>query len=438
MRNETPSTCAPKLLALVALTTLAGACTTEPAGARGFPADVAAVLEDNCVRCHAASPRFGAPMSLATWDALHTSSVTVPGTEVFSLAGVRIHDPARPMPPGDPLEPSDLSVLDAWIEAGAPPGDGPTLLEAPPVLVGPEHLPCEPTAEFRAFAPGTTEAPFALEGGGNQVLCFAFASPFGDATQGTAFAPIIDDDRVLHHWIIFGTDALPAGTAPGDVWECGTSGLGSASQFLTGWAPGGVNSVLPPDQGRELPGPTGFVVLQVHYWNVAAHTDVLDRSGVAVCTTETPREHEIGTSILGSLDIAIPPRARGHEVVGTCTPDLTEPVTIVASGPHMHMRGVSIRTEIIRAGAPAGATEMLMEVPDWDFNTQTGVPAPGGATVVMPGDSLRTTCVFDNEGDATAYFGENTEDEMCFNFVSAYPAGALTTAAGRSRRLCID
>ncbi len=416
------------------------ACATP--SSTPLPPEVAAIVEDECARCHSAQPRGGAPMPLVTWEAMHRPAVTDGTLEVYQMVGRRIHDEADPMPATGMLPAAQLAVLDDWIAAGGPPGDG-TYVPPPVLEVGPEFLPCEPTHTFVAHAVGSMTEPFRLEPGagdeGNSTMCFAFASPFGEDTQGTAFAPIIEDERVLHHWIIFGADALPAGVAVGDAWPCGATGGGltTGSQFLTGWAPGGLNNVYPEDQGRELPGPSGFVILQVHYWNVAGYTDVADRSGVALCTTETPRLNEVGTSILGSLDIAIAPRANHHTVVGTCTPAITEPVTIVASAPHMHTRGVSIHTEVLRGGLD-GATESLTAVSRWDFNSQTSIPAPDGLMVVRPGDMLRTTCVYDNETADLITFGERTEDEMCFNFISAYPSGALATEVGRSRRLCID
>lgn len=429
-----------KRLSIVSLSFSLLGCASAPA--TPLPPPVLEIVQAECGRCHAAQPRGGAPMSLVTWEAMHAPAVTDPSLRVFQMVARRIHDEADPMPATGLLPSADLAVLDDWIAAGAPPGDG-TYVPPPVQEVGPSYLPCEPTAEFRAHAPGSDTEPFVLEPGagdqGNATMCFAFASPFDDITQGTAFAPIIEEARVLHHWIIFGTDALPAGIEVGDVWACGATGGGltTGSQFLTGWAPGGVNEVYPEDRGRELPGPGGFIVLQVHYWNVAGYTDVADRSGVALCTTNTPRINEVGTSILGSLDIAIEPRANDHTVVGTCTPAITEPVTIVASAPHMHTRGVHIRTEVLRGGM-AGPSESLVDVARWDFNSQTSIPAPDGSIVVQPGDVLRTTCVYDNDTADLITFGERTEDEMCFNFVSAYPTGALATEAGRSRRLCID
>ena len=45
--------------------------------------------------------------------------------------------------------------------------------------------------------------------------------------------------------------------------------------------------------------------------------------------------------------------------------------------------------------------------------------------VINPGDRLETTCSFTNTTDTMVTFGERTEDEMCFNFVLAWPANAL-------------
>jgi mono/diheme cytochrome c family protein len=417
---------------LFTIAALLAGCASTPA--TPLPADVQALVDENCAECHAPSPRFGAPMPLTTWEAMHARARTRPELEVYQLVAERIHDEEDPMPARGMLPAEELAIFDAWIAAGGPPGDG-TVVDPPEVEVGPEHLPCEVTHEFRAHAPDDADAPYHLEVGGNRTMCFAFASPFGATTQGTAFAPILDDVRVLHHWIIFGASTLPAGVEVGDVFECGAGGLTTGSQFLQGWAPGGTNAVLDPTIGRRLPGPDGYVILQVHYWNVAGYTDVNDRSGVALCTTETPREHEVATATLGSLDIAIEPRSRDHVVTGTCTPAIDQPVTIVGSGPHMHTRGTSFRTEILRAD---GTTEMLVDVAHWDFDSQTSYAPAGGAVVIEPGDRLRTTCTYDNPDPDVVTFGERTEDEMCFNFVSAYPPDALTTEGGRSRGLCID
>lgn len=428
-------------LGTVGCTLLGAEGCAGPEAPATVPQAVADVLAERCVECHASAPVSGAPMALSTYDALHAAAVTQPARPVYEVVADRIHDAARPMPPSGQLSADEQAILDGWIAEGAPPGPGPAVIEhtAPPV--GPEYLPCEVTHEFTAHADGDASAPFHLAqgagSGGNQTLCFVYASPFTDAEQGTAFAPIIDDARVVHHWIIFSSTTLPAGVEVGDVYDCGAQGMPSGATFLTGWAPGGQNNVLPDTLGRAIPGPGEYVLLQVHYWNVRNYADVFDRSGVAMCSTQTPRANEIGTSTLGSLNIAIPPRAHDHQVVGTCTPAITEPVTIVGSGPHMHTLGTSFRTEVLRQGRE-DQIEMLVDIPHWDFNSQTSYPPAGGALVIQPGDVLRTTCVYDNAGSDTVTFGERTEDEMCFNFIAAFPAGAIATERGRSRSLCID
>jgi hypothetical protein len=405
----------------------------EGAAATGLPCETQDVLERNCQGCHAAEPRYGAPMPLVTADDLMAPAASDPSMSVFEMVSLRIHDGDRPMPPTGLMEPGDLRAVDDFITGGLPrnetacvPGAG-----GGPSLVGTEHLPCEPSATFLAFGDGGTDAPYALApDAGNLIQCFVFDSPWGDGAQGTAFAPIVDDDRVLHHWILFGSESLtaPAGTS----FDCSES-MPTDAQFITGWAPGGQNNVLPDDIGMDLPVPGSKLLLQVHYWNVAGHDNVRDRSGVAVCTG-TGRPNTARVHALGTLNIAIPPRTTEWSTSGRCTPAITEPVTVMSAAPHMHQRGRSLESVVLRGGAEA-SPETMVRVDNWDFNTQTSYPAP---MMILPGDVIETTCTYDNPGDSMVYFGERTEDEMCFNFVLAYPAGALVNEGGRERGACID
>jgi hypothetical protein len=52
------------------------------------------------------------------------------------------------------------------------------------------------------------------------------------------------------------------------------------------------------------------------------------------------------------------------------------------------------------------------------------------AVVINNGDTLTTTCTFQNTGTEPIRFGPRTEDEMCYNFVLAYPVGSLASASG--------
>ncbi len=396
------------------------------------PCDVRDLVVTRCHTCHGAAPSFGAPMPLVTHADFHRPAVSMPGEPVYRRVAARIHDDAAPMPqaPNPRLDATELATMDAWIAAGAPMrAAGVTCDAPPPPPPPPDELPCTPTHTFAAHAAGSTTAPYAVSPrGDNQYVCFTWRSPFATTTQATAWGPVIDDDRVVHHWILWRTTTSQA---DGGVGPCN---MPADATFLMGWAPGGENTVMPDDIGLELAvGGTEYLILQVHYWNAAGHTDVMDRSGVQICTTPTPRTHEAGILTLGTTNIDIPARARGYSTTGTCpsfaTNLLSEPLHILYSGPHMHQLGTRFRTEIIRGGR----TIPLVSVDPWDFETQVSYPHDAATTMIQRGDELRTTCTYDNPGGTAVSFGERTEDEMCFNFAMVYPIGAIPD---RVPRIC--
>lgn len=404
-----------------------------------IPCDVDAVLGARCRNCHGDPPIYGAPMALVTYDQLNAPAVTDPSRKVWELSQQRVHDPIHPMPASGQLDAAELATLDAWFASGAPSSSegcgGSAGAGGSGANVGPQALSCTPSQTFLAHAnPGATDSTkYQVQpDAGNLQMCFTFKVPWSAGTIGTAFAPIVDDARVLHHWILFASseEVVDGGVSPCD------SGMPTDLRFLTGWAPGGENRVMPDDVGLELPAPGESLVLQIHYWNVKGYTDALDRSGVAMCTTTDARPNIASVSTTGNLNIAIPPHTvdGGYEVTGSCTPAITEPVHLIGAGPHMHRLGTSIRTEVWRGGDP-NQVEQLVDVTPWSFDDQIGYPLD---VVINPGDVLKTRCAYRNDGNQTVYFGEKTENEMCFDFLTAYPAGALATEGGRPRRLCFD
>jgi hypothetical protein len=144
----------------------------------------------------------------------------------------------------------------------------------------------------------------------------------------------------------------------------------------------------------------------MHYNNSAGAQ--LDASGVELCVTEKLRAKEAAVHWLGTQAL------NKITAEGTCMPVATGPVTILSSSPHMHLQGRHMKTVINRAG---GGSEVLIDVP-FDFNTQVSYETPA---VVNPGDTLTTTCTYAQPTP----FGQGTNEEMCYNFVIAYPAGQL-------------
>lgn len=393
------------------------------AAAGGLPCDVVDVLTRNCAGCHGREPKFGAPMPLASHGDFQVPAITDPARPIYELVADRVTAEDAPMPPTEPLDDADLAVLLDWIDEGAPldptadcelddGGDG-----------EPEDLPCgEPDVVMTAHGPGGGDEPYAVPeiGADNLYTCFAFKAPFEHETQATAWAPIIDDERVVHHWILYRTKLpqLQEGPFPCDVT------LQVTTEFVAGWAPGGGTLVLPDDVGLELGGPDDWYILQMHYNNTARHPDVRDRSGVAFCTAEEDRPNRAGIVTLGSLGIAIPPGAQDHDVTGICsglTTALWPELHVLGSSPHMHQLGRGMRSTVHRLD---GTTEEITDVPAFDFESQ-GMSFHDPELIVHPGETITTTCTYDNPNPYPVFFGEGTNDEMCFDFVLAYPVDTL-------------
>jgi hypothetical protein len=382
----------------------------------GLPCAVDDLLAAHCRTCHADPAKFGAPMPLVRRDDFMVPATTDPASSVGELVRARVHDEETPMPPTGMLEPDALAVLDDWLDAGAPASDEHCGGSDEGGDDGaPDELPCEPTDIFLAHGDGP-DGGFEVPIVDDVYMCFTFASPWGPQTQAIAGGPIVDDERVLHHWILYRT------SEPQEDGGFGPCNMPFDATFVTGWAPGGENFVMPDDVGLELAGPDEWLILQIHYNNTAGYTDAIDRSGVQICAIDEPRPQTAGILWLGSVLIGVPPQTTGYEVSGTCyTDDWTEPLHVMASSPHMHETGSAFRTEIQRA---SGGQEMLVDVQHFSFNDQKDYPHDPVVTI-QPGDTLTTTCTFDNESPNWVLFGETTSDEMCFNFATAYPIDSL-------------
>ena len=52
---------------------------------------------------------------------------------------------------------------------------------------------------------------------------------------------------------------------------------------------------------------------------------------------------------------------------------------------------------------------------------------------LLPGDEIKTTCVFNSMSrNESTYFGEGTNDEMCFGFLTVFPKDAFLPGAEKA------
>jgi hypothetical protein len=366
----------------------------------GLSCEVRAILKKNCSTCHTATPQFGAPYGLVT-----AADVRAHGQKILT----RIADDQKPMPPppNARLSAADRATLTSYINAGAP-ASSCAASTSDPVTgsdggTGSTTTPKDPSVTCYTLKARASAAndKFSVPTTPDLYECFNFTPPWGNKkVQIVSTRPIIDNSQVLHHWLLYNGDAA---VTDGSHSDCVGAHPGSA--LMAGWAPGGEDFETPPDVGVQVA--SGGFTMEVHYNNKLGSPQP-DASGVEVCVTDKLRPKEAAMHWLGTQNL------NKTVASGTCVPFSFEDVTILQSTPHMHLQGRHMKTVINRKG---GGTEVLLDEP-FDFQTQISYKTPA---VIHAGDTLTTTCEF----ATPTPFGQSTNQEMCYNFVMAYPAGGL-------------
>jgi hypothetical protein len=374
----------------------------------GLPCDVDAVLAQSCRSCHGASPTAGAPDSLVTWDDLMAPAKSDPSKKTYELVGTRTHDDKSPMPPPPNLRLSaaDQAVIDAWVQKGAPRSDEICGTAANPQSDGTEKLPCNADLHFAPPTPYTM-AQNQLD----QYVCYGVDVNETDAKHIVAFAPHIDNKKIVHHMLLFKSPTSVSSTPT----PCSAGGSLQWS-LMFGWAPGGKNMLMPQEAGYPLDAnTTNHFVVQVHYNNALALAGQTDATGLDMCTS-APRKYDADVIAFGTSSFTIPPNGTLEKTCSVTIPALMAGRTFVAAMPHMHTLGTAIDTHLTPANG--GPAVDMGTVANWNFQNQYWLPleATGNA-----GDTITTHCAWKNTTGNSVKFGENTEDEMCYSFTMYYP-----------------
>ncbi len=345
-----------------------------------------------------------APASEGAFDSRQTTGESQDPTPAAENAAPESPPSAGPAaaPTAAPMEPTPTP--ERSVEAAPMPS------EETPAAMPPADEECT-YYDVRARRDGTEE-PYEISAGfGDGYVCFAFDFGFDAKTQGLSFRPIVDNKKIVHHFMLYSWDGLDR-TGTIDCESANGQGL-----VLGGWSPGSGDWQFPADVGIELG--RGRFVLEVHYANFSDEA-ATDRSGMQICATQNLRPNTASVSWLGNQLFAVPPHVTDHAVHGRCTPATDQPVHILRTWPHMHQLGKRMTMRVERAD---GTSLDVFDEP-FSHSDQKQYDLP---LVLNPGDSLLTTCYYDNPNDHTVVVGERTADEMCHNFMIAYPAGALST-----------
>ena len=124
----------------------------------------------------------------------------------------------------------------------------------------------------------------------------------------------------------------------------------------------------------------------------------------------------------------IPPATPDHEVKGCYVFD--KDVEILGYFPHMHFRGKDMKIEAID---PGGTTEVLLNVPRYDFNWQTAywLKTPKRLSA---GTRIVVTAHYDNskknpfnpDPSVAVRWGDPTRDEMMIGGIDFIAVGGAT------------
>jgi hypothetical protein len=220
-----------------------------------------------------------------------------------------------------------------------------------------------------------------------------------------ADVPVYDDGCALLNG---GNGEKRDGSGDGEI------GLG---MLLCGFAPGMNPMILAPGTVKKIPAGSK-IVFQLHY-SKQAGTVEKDRSMVGLVFAKGPADRQAFTRPVSNNYFLIPPGAQRHEVTACWT--LKDDIHVISLMPHMHLRGAAMRIE---AFYPNGGSEILLNVPNYNFSWQTVYYLKKPAAVPK-GTKIVATGYFDNSAknrynpDPTkaVRFGEPTYDDMMIGWI---------------------
>jgi Copper type II ascorbate-dependent monooxygenase, C-terminal domain len=392
-----------------------GAVPGGAGGGANLPCNVAEIVSAKCGSCHGATP-VSAPMSLVTSAQWQAAGITDKTKKIFDIAKVRINaagNAAMPPPSIGMLTAAEKTTLNDWLTAGAP-GSAQTCNTTPAGMGGGNGEDIDVTGlecvKFLAHARGSKTGKYPVGTAVDLYLNFGFQAPWSGTVYGQVVRPVIDNASALHHWLLYREPV-----ADGSIQE--TIGQHGGGELIHGWAPGGSSLDFRKfgDVSFEMPGTTYAV--EFHY--NSSKPDAQDASGVEVCYKKQKTANLASLSWLGYDQGGTISYASGlcfepsTSWTGTCKPTAREPIHLMFMVPHLHQSGRHLKAVI---NGPNGS-RVLHDKP-FDFAYQMAYETK---EVLMPGESITTTCTFSAPNCA----GQSTSQEMCYLFTYAYPKLAL-------------
>lgn len=388
-----------------------------------FSKDVAPILYKNCAECH--RPGEIAPMSLLSYQEVRPWAKSI---------RERVVDKSMPPWGADPkyghwannpsLSQKDIDTIVEWVSAGAPKGDDKDLPPLPKFTqgwtIGTPDVVLEMAEEYTVPADGTV--PY---------LYFNLPTGFTEDKWIQAMEIRPGNRKVVHHVIAYAQAPGVRDTAAGTESE-----VRAGRTHLGGITPNKTGIIFNPGTARLIRKGSS-IVFQMHYTTNGIVSK--DRTKIGFVFAKEAAKKELKTGNATNARFAIPPGDGNYEVKATRTFD--EDVLITSFMPHMHTRGKDF---LYTATYPDGKTEILLNVPKYDFNwQQTYIPAK---PILLP-KGTRLDCVahydnslknkFNPDPSQTVRWGDQTWEEMMigwYTFTKAGDSGSVASTGSSSER----
>jgi hypothetical protein len=448
--------------------------------------DVAPILDAKCASCH----RLGgiAPFSLTT---AADAKAHAAGIDRMTKAGLM--PPWMPGADSVPLVGRDLRRLTApelatladWSAAGAPAGDPSERHSKPAVGVG-----LGGQGKVVTLSPPKAYVPHAAGGAIDDYHCFVLDPKLTQDEYVTAALIKPQRTGIVHHVILYEAAGAQAAAADqlnaahgGKGWTCfggpglpfdlsGSSSISRLGQppWIAAWVPGHTTNALPPGTGVLLH-KGAKIVMQVHYNLIEASGPDRSQAQLRLLPATRPLTRLETQLIAAPVELPCPAGVTGPQctraqalqdevtkygaeaaffpaallrlckkvltdfptdvgagtsVATSCDRTVTRPETIYGVAGHMHLRGRDL-TLVLDPGTAKEQT--LLHIPAWDFHWQD-VYYLKQPLAIVPGDTLRVRCTFDNSkadqpvvganqlAPRYVLWGEGTTDEMCLSMLS--------------------
>ena len=392
----------------ISLALFASACGLVAAPT--FHKDVLPILQSRCQSCH--RPGEVAPMPFMTyqqvrpWAAAIQQAVALQKMPPWGAAathGKFANDPS--------LTKAEKETLAAWVAAKTPEGD-PKDAPKPVAFVDGWNM---RTPELVLEMPGEFAVPAT---GTIQYTYFVMPTKFTE-DRWVQSAEVRPGNRaVVHHVIVYvrepGNPYL-RDAVPGVPYVPKGGGAGSA-EYLVGYTPGKPAMILEPGKAKLIKAGSDLI-FQMHY--TTNGTPGVDRTKVGFNFAKTPPKERVMTVAAANGGFAIPAGVDNYPVNAKL--EFTGPAHLVTMWPHMHVRGKSMRFDLVEK---SGQRQTLLDVPKYDFNWQLRY-VPEESLRVDAGSVVECFATFDNSPNnkfnpdptKVVRWGDQSWEEMMIGFM---------------------